>query len=141
MVDPVRDVTDHRDPGVVRCEPIGQRFEFVPGTRWIASAEIDVREAGGDASVLECTPMNRFHMRGIGYSNPEWGHGLWKGDLAVGRETWALDGVDPADPYAQHVHQSVRVVAGDRTGVGLLEQIIFGAHTQFGFHDFLDGAG
>jgi hypothetical protein len=38
------------------------------------------------------------------------------------------------------VHNVVRARVGDRTGVGIFEQIIFGPHTQFGFHDLLDGA-
>ena len=34
----------------------------------------------------------------------------------------------------------MRARVGDRTGIGIFEQIIFGPHTQFGFHDFLDGS-
>jgi hypothetical protein len=29
---------------------------------------------------------------------------------------------------------------GDKVGIGIFEQIIFGPHTQFGFNDILDGA-
>jgi hypothetical protein len=138
VVDPVPEVMDHQDPGVYRIMPRGQRFTFAPGTRWITRAEIDTEPAVGPPQVLELEPMLRFHMRGLGYHNPEWGHGHWKGDLAVGRETWKLDEVDPADPSAQHVHHAVRARIGDQVGVGVLEQIIFGPHVQFGFHDMLD---
>jgi hypothetical protein len=29
---------------------------------------------------------------------------------------------------------------GDLEGVGIFEQILYGPHTQYGFHDLLDGA-
>ena len=51
-----------------------------------------------------------------------------------------LADVDPTDFTAQHLHHVVRARVGDLVGVGLLEQIIFGPHTQFGFHDVLDMA-
>jgi hypothetical protein len=79
-------------------------------------------------------------MRGLGYTSPEWSHGVWHGELAVGREDWRVDEQSPQDPTAQHVHHLVTARLGDREGVGLFEQIIFGPHTQFGFHDLLDGA-
>ncbi|GIT47159.1 MAG: hypothetical protein Ct9H300mP12_17440 [Acidimicrobiales bacterium] len=31
-----------------------------------------------------------FRMKGIGYHHPEWGHGAWKGDLAMASERWDL---------------------------------------------------
>jgi hypothetical protein len=82
----------------------------------------------------------RFSMRGLGYTNPEWGHGHWKGELAVGREDWVVAEIDPADPYFQHVHHGVRATVPDLglEGAGIFEQIIFGPHTQLGFNDFLD---
>ena len=79
-------------------------------------------------------------MRGLGYSSPDWGHGVWHDDLAVGRDDWKFADIAAGDPYHQHVHNVVRARVGDRTGVGIFEQIIFGPHTQFGFHDFLDGS-
>ena len=140
VVDPVGDVTAHDDEGVRRLHPLGQQLEFASGTRRITRARFDVGSDDGDAHALEVEPMALFLMRGLGYSNPDWGHGHWKGSLAVGRETWRLDQLDPADPTAQHVHHAVRARVDGQEGVGLLEQIIFGPHTQFGFHDQLDGA-
>ena len=48
--------------------------------------------------------------------------------------------MDPLDPTAQHVHHLVKATIGDKVGVGIFEQIIYGPHHQFGFHDILDGA-
>ena len=36
-----------------------------------------------DGSTIELEPLLTFRMRGIGYLHPEWGHGLWQGELAV----------------------------------------------------------
>jgi hypothetical protein len=149
IVDPVEAITPNDAAGVVRTEPRGQRLTFHPGSRWISAAELDVEVPGGEDYTLVLEPVDglRFSMRGLGYTNPEWGHGFWKGPLAVSRESWDLDAIEPLDPYFQHVHHAVRariVPAGggppQTGGVGFLEQIIFGPHTQMGFQDFLDGA-
>ena len=79
-------------------------------------------------------------MRGLGYTSPAWGHGTWTGAPRVGREDWVIADIDPADLTAQHLHHVVRAEVDGSVGVGLLEQIIYGPHTQFGFHDLVDGA-
>jgi hypothetical protein len=140
VTDPVPDVTDHHARGVYRLHPLDQRLTFRPGTRWITRAEIDVQAATGERYVLELEPRATFLMRGIGYTSPEWSHGVWHGELAVGREDWRIDEVSAQDPTAQHVHHLVSARIDDREGIGLFEQIIFGPHTQFGFRDLLDGA-
>ena len=97
----------------------------------------------GERHVLALTPRLRFDMRGLGYQSPDWAHGVWHGELEVGREDWAMADIAPSDPTHQHVHHIVTATLdGDAsdTGVGIFEQIIFGPHTQFGFHDLLDGA-
>jgi hypothetical protein len=140
VVSPVAAITPPDAPGVVHQLPRGQRLTFEPGTRWISGGEVDVLPHGGDTYTMTLEPMLRFQMTGLGYGSSEWGHGYYKGDLVVGRETWRLDEIKPGDPTAQHTHHAVKVRIGDQVGVGLLEQIIFGPHTQFGFHEFLDGA-
>jgi hypothetical protein len=140
VTDPVPATIDSTSPDVTRIDPVGQRLSFHPGTRWVRHAEIDVVAEGGDRYVMELEPLRRFDMRGIGYMNPEWGHGHWKGEYAVGAEHWNFADISPMDPTHQHVHHLVRATIGDKVGVGVFEQIIFGPHTQFGFKDNLDGA-
>jgi hypothetical protein len=140
VTDPVAEVTDHHAPGVYRLHPLGQQLTFRPGTRWVSRAEIDVQAATGERDLLVLEPRAMFAMRGLGYTSPEWSHGVWHGELAVGRDDWTLDDLSPRDPTAQHVHHLVDARLGDRRGVGLFEQIIFGPHTQFGFREMLDGA-
>lgn len=104
------------------------------------AATLTGETGSGATETIELETIHRFHMRGLGYSSPDWGHGVWHDDLAVGRDDWKFADIAADDPYHQHVHNVVRARVGDRTGVGIFEQIIFGPHTQFGFHDFLDGS-
>ncbi|MCF2526238.1 hypothetical protein [Yinghuangia soli] len=138
--DRVPQVTGHGDAGVLRLEPLGDRLTFAPGTRRVTRAEFDVRMPDGSTQTLELEPLRHIMMKGLGYTSPEWGHGLWKGEDATGRETWKLDEADPGDFTAQHLHHVVKARIGDREGVGFLEQIIFGPHRQYGFTELLDGA-
>jgi hypothetical protein len=79
-------------------------------------------------------------MKGIGYTHPEWGHGMWKGELALGGESWRSDDLDPMALDNQHIQQVVRARLGDEVGIGVLEQICFGPHARYGFKEFLDPA-
>ena len=79
-------------------------------------------------------------MKGIGYSHPEWGHGLWKGELAMAGESWKCDEVKPMALENQHIQQVVRATCEGRQGIGVLEQIAFGPHARYGFKELLDPA-
>ena len=79
-------------------------------------------------------------MLGIGYFHPEWSHGHWKGENASGYDEWRIDDLDPAQPQHTHVQQLVRARWGDRTGVGVLEQLAIGDHEPSGLTGLFDGA-
>ena len=79
-------------------------------------------------------------MKGIGYIHPVWGHGFWKGELAIGGESWKCADLDEMAVDNQHVQQVVRARMGDEVGVGVLEQIAFGPYARYGFKEFLDPA-
>jgi len=81
-----------------------------------------------------------FRMKGIGYLHPEWGHGAWKGDLAMAAERWPLDSVDEDAFENCHVQHFVRARMGDRTGIGALEQLFLGPYKPYGFTGLLDRA-
>ncbi len=140
VVDDPPAVIDESTAGVQRTHPVAQRLEFEPGTRMVSRAEFDLIPAGGEPYTIVLEPQRRFLMRGLGYSSPEWAHGVWHDELAIGGESWRFDDIAPLDHTAQHVHHLVKATIGDRQGIGILEQIIFGPHTQFGFNDVLDGA-
>lgn len=138
VVEPIAAVTDPES--VPRFHPVGQRLTFTSGTRRVTTAEFDMTDAQGGLHTLRLESMGFFLMKGLGYTNPTWGHGTWTGAPRVGREDWVLAELDPTDFTSQHIHHAVRASVDGLEGVGLLEQIIFGPHTQFGFNDLLDGA-
>ncbi len=119
------------------------RIEWRPGTRTAAWAEIDLAVAG-ERLTVRLDPLYEFQMLGIGYLHPEWGHGAWKGELAVGGTRLLLP-VD--DPLAiQHVHVQALCRAelhgpgyDGVVGMGVLEQLVIGPHQPSGFAALNDG--
>ena len=81
-------------------------------------------------------------MRGLGYGHPEWGHGIYHGDLEVGADSFDLADMAPADPGSLHIQAFGAVTFQDDTqrheGVGVLEQLIIGPHAPSGFTEVLD---
>ena len=128
------------DPGIERMASVERRIAFAPGTRWAESAAVTLVERTGERHVIELEPLLRFQMKGLGYTHPEWGHGRWKGELALTGESWKSDDLDPLALENLHVQQVVRARLGDQEGVGVLEQIILGPHEGFGFEGLVDGA-
>lgn len=102
------------------------------GTRWPASGKLDIATPEGPLTV-SFEPLVRFQMRGIGYTSPTWGHGLYHGPLAVEREDIDLDACDPARPDNFHVQivSKVTTSAGEE-GVGVFEQLVLGPYAPMG---------
>ena len=101
------------------------------------------RYVGNAAEVLETIelePLLTFRMKGAGYFHPQWAHGLWHGELAVGGECADVAELDNLDFHNIHVQQVMRATWGDRSGIGVLEQLAIGPHAPSGFTDLLDGA-
>ncbi len=116
------------------------RLEYHPGTRWVRRGELDLIGLDGATRTIEMTPTLRFQFKGLGYGHPEWKQGMWKGELAVGGESFDPLTLDPLAPENIHVQQVVKVADGERTGIGALEQIVIGPYAPAGFTDLLDGA-
>jgi hypothetical protein len=117
------------------------RVAYHPGTRLASSAEIDLIRHGGATRTISLTPVLTFHMKGLGYGHPEWRQGTWKGELAIGGESFDPTALDPLAPENLHVQQVVRATDGDRrTGIGVLEQVVLGPYAPAGFVSLLDGA-
>jgi hypothetical protein len=125
------------DPGYREMASGTHRIQWIPGTRLPESAEVELVTQEGEKHLIHLEPLIRFHMLGIGYQHPEWGHAFWKGEEAVGRESWNLDELDLLD--YKHI-QVCRARTGDRVGVGTLETVVFGRHDPSGFKGILDGA-
>jgi hypothetical protein len=128
------------DPRTESLLDVGWRLDYASGTRWARGGELTLVERSGLRREIRLEPVLRFQMKGIGYGHPEWGHGRWKGDLAIGGESWKLADLDPMSPENLHVQQVVKARCGDEEGVGVLEQICLGPHRPSGFREFLDPA-
>ena len=122
------------DPAIEHYADWRHSFRFVPGSRYIDGGELDLVDAGGGVETVRIgAPLLRAWPTGIGYMHPEWGHGMWKGDLAFGHERWRTDEVDVSKVRHQLVHGIAPVEMAGRTGVGIIEQTYLGPYERYGF--------
>lgn len=116
---------------------------FRSGTRHAKSALIQFSLADGREIVINLETQYQFYQSGIGYMNPEWGHGMYKGENAIGYEEYALSAIDESDLRFLHVQAFVKAGMEDdtgtqRQGIGILEQLILGPHEPSGFKELFD---
>jgi hypothetical protein len=128
------------DPAIEKLAAVEHDIEYLPGTRRAGRARIALIHSDGTREDIDLEPLLCYRMKGIGYMHPEWGHGMWKGELAFAGESWKVDEVEPMAVENQHIQQVVRATSGDKVGIGVLEQICFGPHARYGFREFLDPA-
>jgi len=114
--------------------------QWEKGTRRARAATLTLVPGQGEPHVLELEPLVTFQMRGIGYGDPEWGHGVWKGEDVTSGALFRQSEIDPMEPWHLHVQQLCRVRMGARVGYGALEQLVIGAHAPSGFKSALDPA-
>lgn len=135
-------------PGGAEAEKIDRcrsEIEFVPGSRHARAATLFFEHSDGGRTRIELKPKWQFYMTGLGYGNPEWSHGVNKGELAVGYEAIKLDEVNTYFPPYLHIQAFVEAEmhlpdGTKRRGSGVLEQLIIGPHEPSGFKDLLDPA-
>ncbi|MBW2271778.1 MAG: hypothetical protein JRG96_00800 [Deltaproteobacteria bacterium] len=135
------DIPGAVDESIELLGSVDHAIEYIPGTRRAGSASIGLTRKSGEREEIALEPLACFRMKGIGYMHPQWGHGHWKGELAIGGESWRCDEVDPMALENQHIQQVVRATSSSGAqGVGVLEQISLGPHAPYGFKEFLDPA-
>jgi hypothetical protein len=128
------------DPDVEAMRAVDWHIDWEPGTRRAERASLTFTPWNQDPSVIELEPILTFQMLGIGYFHPEWPHGVWKGEASTGTTELVLADLDPTDVPNVHVQQLVRARWGDRTGIGVLEQLAIGEHRPSGLTGLFDGA-
>lgn len=127
------DLPGVEDPAAVPMKHLEHDLDFDDDTRMIKRARLAFSEIDtGTRHELELERIGTFRMKGIGYGHPEWGHGMWKGDLAMATESWAVDELDDTARENIHVQHVMRVRMGDRVGLGVLEQLIAGPYAPYG---------
>ena len=125
------------DPTVTHCRNLEHKLSFASDSRMIESVELAMTEIeSGDRVSIDFEKLFTFRMKGIGYSHSEWGHGMWKDDVAIGSEQWDIADVDDTAFENQHVQHLMRVKIGGNEGIGVLEQNILGPYEPYG----LEGA-
>jgi hypothetical protein len=114
------------------------------GSRHAKAARLEARDAAGRDHVVDWTPIEPFHMRGIGYGHPEWGHGGWKGELAIEREDFKPADLDPLLLPQLHIQSIAKAHheggGASSDGIGIVEQLVIGPHAPSGFVGLVDGA-
>jgi len=128
------------DPRTEHFPRMEHSIEYVPGTRRAKSAQIALVGWEGERKVIQLEPLLCFRMKGIGYTHPTWGHGHWKGELAVAGESWKTADLDEMAIENQHIQQVMRATMDGEQGIGVLEQLAFGPYHRYGLNEFLDPA-
>lgn len=128
------------DPRTRKMVSGERRIVYVPGTRRAQSAVIAMTDRAGERIEMSLDPLLCFQMKGIGYTHPDWGHGRWKGELAIGGESWKTSDIDPLAFENLHIQQVMRARMGSEEGIGVMEQFCIGPHAPSGFTDLIDGA-
>ena len=138
VYDSPADLPGVEDPGTQHMRSLEHDVTYDVDSRMISGADLAMTSIDGkERHEIHLERIFTYRMKGIGYSHPEWGHGYWKGELAMASENWRLDEVDDSDYFNQHVQHLVRATMGDREGIGVLEQNILGPHHPSGFSEFL----
>jgi len=135
------DIPGIEDPATRALGGVEHELSFRPGSRRAQSAVLTLIDEGGKREAIDLEPLLCFRMKGIGYQHPEWGHGRWKGELAMAGESWRCDEADDTAYENQHVQQVVRARSGGDEGIGVLEQIALGPHARYGLTGLLDPPG
>ena len=129
----------------LHMQACSSKIDYKSGTRHAKSAIIETRDASGGEWRAELTPMLNFYMSGIGYGHPEWGHGHYKGESALGYDSYKTAEVNENDPRYQHIQAIVTAkLKGpnglERTGTGVLEQLAVGVYEPHGLKGIFDPA-
>lgn len=114
-------------------------FAWAPGTRRPAGARLEVAPWNEDPAEVELDPLVSMALRGLGYQSPDWVHGAFKAEAALGRESWRVNDLDPEDVHNLHWLSLCRARRGETQGIALLEVLPLGPHAPSGLTGFTDG--
>ncbi|MGJ8536063.1 MAG: hypothetical protein ACSHW2_02835, partial [Parasphingopyxis sp.] len=116
---------------------------YRPGTRRVESLEVSLTPDGGARLLVEPAGPD-FHMSGLGYTHPVWGHGMDHGDSETAYDSIEAAAAEPRDPLHWHIQAFVRATLTlngmQHHGHGILEQLLIGPHAPSGFTELLDPA-
>ncbi len=134
------DIADAADASVEPMASTAHRVSYHANTRLAKHAEIEMQGLAGARREISLTPTLRFQMKGLGYGHPQWRHGLWHDELALGHESFDPAKLDLLAPENVHVQQVVRASDTNAEGIGALELGVIGPYAPAGFKSYFDGA-
>jgi hypothetical protein len=117
---------------------VAHELSFTKGTRHISGATITLTPPKGKEMAIQFQPLYNFLMKGLGYGEPRWGHGMFVGPDEVDGGVYDLAAESPLANL--HVQTVSLVTSGRRKGIGVFEHIVIGPHAKYGFKEALDGA-
>lgn len=130
---------------IIECHNADADVELVPGTRHPGVMRLSIAPPRGAKLRVDMEPIQRFHMRAIGYTSIDWPHGGFKGELVTEREDFDADKMDPRDPTLLHTQTVVRATLSGhdghvQRGIGVFEQLIRGPYAPLGLNGIADPA-
>ena len=121
---------------------VSSSIDYISGTRHAERAVLHFQDASGGQTEITMRPRFHWYMKGVGYGHPEFNHGSYHGEFDMTYEEYALSEVD--DAATLHIQAICDVemngALGERSGRGVLEQLIVGRHEPSGFKEMLDMA-
>ncbi|MEO1168193.1 MAG: hypothetical protein AAFW97_05735 [Pseudomonadota bacterium] len=138
-----RAVVDPLDGDPVDYDRTEYDVRYADGARRVASLDVALDPDGEARLLIEPTGPD-FHMSGLGYTHPVWGHGMDHGELETAYDTIDAGSADPHEQLHWHIQAFVRATltldGTEHRGHGILEQLLIGPHAPSGFTGLLDPA-
>lgn len=139
-----RAVVDALENGATDYDQTPYEVRYAGETRRVESLLVSLTPDG--EATLRIEPVGPdFHMSGLGYTHPVWGHGMDHGGPETAYDTIAAADADPHQQLHWHIQAFARAtltLAGEEhRGHGVLEQLLIGPHAPSGFSGLLDPAG
>lgn len=133
----------HDDGRVEHLTDARLEIEFLAGTRFPARGTITARDTAGGLCTISVDAGPRFYLSGIGYMNPDWAHGLNKGELAIGYDEIRAKTVTRHEAPYQHpqafANLTMTLPGGEvMQGFGCFESIVLGRHEPTGLASMYD---
>lgn len=110
-------------------------YDWIPESRRLNALHLNMKSDDDEAKII-FTPLHKFHMSGLGYLHPEWGHGMDHGDSAFHYDVFAADSCPWDDPLYLHIQSVAQAELHYRgemhKGIGVVEQLFLGEHQPTG---------
>ena len=138
-----RGVIDTIGEGAIDYDAIDYSVRYRSGTRRVSGLDARLTPDGSVTLAIETIGPD-FHMSGLGYTHPVWGHGMDHGGLETAYDTIDAASAAPNEQLHWHIQAFSRATltinGTAHQGHGIVEQLLVGPHAPSGFAELLDVA-